>query len=608
VGDAEGDAPPARSRSRKFSVHSRHLLGFLLLAGAIVFSPALRSHYLLDDYLHASMVAGAYPAPRGPFDLYNFVTDADRAILLDRGMLPWWSDPRLTIRFFRPLSSALVWLEHRALGPLEGHTLGTRLLHFHSFLWWGAVVLVAHAFFRRLLARRPARIATVVFALAPCHALPLGWLANREVLVSLAFGIPGLTVYLRWRGALRPDGEGGGSSGGRLRDAALAALLFGLAMLGGEYAICLAGYIVAFEATREPFGRFWQRVAGMLPFAVPTVAYLALRRSLGCGTLGSGFYADPIREPRTFLAYVPRRLTTLLLDEWFSLDHQTLIPQTQWWLLALIGLAAAVIVLLPLRRVLARLDEPQRRVAEWLAPGSVLALAPVLAVVPSPRVLGASMLGAAAVVAWLLDHAWFSERAPTGRGDERIGFAALVVGFAQLVHAPMTGWLIGRYYQDEADTFLEHTSALRARMEDPANTELVVARAIASAFFLPFAIDPHGVPPARWRVLSQTGHVLAIRRDDRTLDLIVPATQSIFPAASGNLFRSEQSKLSVGEVFTVPGLRATVLDMGDTGPRAVRIELDRPLDDPPYFWISDTTRGFLDATPPAEGFGKPLDP
>src|SRR6185437_1081486 len=164
---ADPDAPavPERSRSRKFSVHRRHLFGLLFLVGAIVFAPSLRSAYLLDDYLHASMIAGAYPAPRGPFDLYNFVTDADRAVLLDRGMLPWWSDPRLTIRFFRPLSSGLVYAEHRALGPLAGERVGRLLMHLHSFAWWAALVLAANALFRRLLARRPARIATAVFAL-----------------------------------------------------------------------------------------------------------------------------------------------------------------------------------------------------------------------------------------------------------------------------------------------------------------------------------------------------------------------------------------------------------------------------------------------------------
>ena len=42
-------------------------LGLLILAGALIYLPALRSPFLLDDYLHASMIDGSFPAHRGPF-------------------------------------------------------------------------------------------------------------------------------------------------------------------------------------------------------------------------------------------------------------------------------------------------------------------------------------------------------------------------------------------------------------------------------------------------------------------------------------------------------------------------------------------------------------
>ena len=88
----------------------------------------------------------------------------------------------------------------------------------------------------------------------------------------------------------------------------------------------------------------------------------------------------------------------------------------------------------------------------------------------------------------------------------------------------------------------------------------------------------------------------------------MPPKESIFPAGSGNLFRSEQTKVSVGDVYTVPGMRVTVREMGPEGPRSVRIELDRPLDDPRFLWLSERQFGFYEALPPAEGFGKPFDP
>ena len=105
-------------------------------------------------------------------------------------------------------------------------------LHIHSFLWWIASVLAVRALYRRLLAPRVALIATIIFALAPCHVFPIAWLANREALVSIAFGIPALFAYVRWR------------EGRRSRDAALTAVLFALSMAGGEYAICFGGYVL----------------------------------------------------------------------------------------------------------------------------------------------------------------------------------------------------------------------------------------------------------------------------------------------------------------------------------------------------------------------------
>ncbi len=148
---------------------------------------------MLDDFLHAAMLRGTFPVARHPLDLYNFVDDSDRAILLERGLLPWWSHPELTIKFFRPLSSGLLWADHVLLGD------AALPRHLHSYVWWVLGVLAAAALFRRSFSPRVAWTATFAYAAAPCHAMPLAWVANREALVSLAFGITGLVVHARFR-------------------------------------------------------------------------------------------------------------------------------------------------------------------------------------------------------------------------------------------------------------------------------------------------------------------------------------------------------------------------------------------------------------------------
>ncbi len=565
-------------------------LGLLLLAGALIYLPALRSPFLLDDYLHASMIDGTFPAHRGPFDLYNFVNDADRSTLIERGMLPWWSHPRLVIRFFRPLSSALLWADHRLLGnaPIP--------LHVHSFLWWAGAILAARALFRRLFSERVAWIATVIFALAPCHALPLAWLANREALVSLTFGALGLAAYVRWReqrAAL---------------DGAFAAALFSLSLLGGEYGLSFAGYVLAFEIVRrrEPYAR---RALGLLAFVGPTAAYLTARSARHYGSVGSGFYSDPIRDPAAFLRTAPRRLVMLLADAWLSLDNETLSSSTPAWLLAIGAALAVAILFIPVRGLLRDLAEAERRAASFMLFGSVLALAPVLAVVPSPRLLGACLLGTAPIVALLLDRAWFPLKIAPRRGHAELGgLVALLLGFAHLVHAPLTSWLVGRHFQRSASLFADHAAELRARLDDPAHTDVVIMRGMGGAFFLPFALDHLGQLPARWRILAQTGHALALRRGPRTLDIIVPPDQSVFPPGQNNLFRNDEIKMAVGDTFKVPGMHVTVLEVGEQGPRTIRYQFDRDLEAAPLVWITERYEGFPDAAPPKVGFGSTFDP
>ncbi len=567
-------------------------LALVLLLGVIVFLPALRTPFLLDDYLQASMIEGTFPGKRGPFDLYDFINDGDRQSLIERGMLPWWAHPELQIRFFRPLASVLRWAEHQALGgvPLA--------MHLHSFAWWAAMVLGARALFLRALAPRAATIATIVFALAPCHAIPLAWLANREALLSLAFGIAGLSAHVRWREERR------------LRDGALSLLLFTLALLAGEYAVCFGGYVLALEIVGRREG-FFRRVAVVSTFVVPAAAYLFVRRSLGYGSFGSGFYTDPFRETGSFLRAAPRRFVTLLADGWLSLDDETLRPDTSAFLLAAIMLVGAPLLFVSLRRAFAAQDEARRPRVAWMLLGSLLAMLPVLAVVPSPRVLGASLLGIAPAVGMILEHAWFSAPrvdAIRGRAAQLTGFVAVLLGFVHLVHGPGTAWLMGRRQEKAADDFVRHSADLRARMTSPESAEVFVIRCMASAFFLPFALDERGRLPARWRILAQAGHALVLRRDARTIDVVVPPGQSLFPMGPGALFRGSDAPIAPGDVFTVPGVRATVLEVGPRGPRSARFELDRDLASPSLTWITEDRKGFSFVELPQRGFGKPFDP
>ncbi len=562
----------------------------VVVAGAVVFLPAILSPPFLDDYFQTSMVDGTYPSPRSPFNLYDFVGDADRALLEDRGLLPWWSHPRITVRFLRPLSSALIYADHRLLGD---HAL---VSHLHSFAWWAAAAVAALALYRRALPPRAALFAAFIFALAACHAFPLVWLANREVLVSLTFGILALGALARFR-----------AQGGALL-AAGATLLFALALLGGEYALGFAGYALALAVTGRgsPVGR---RAVALLSFALPALAYLVVRAKLGYGADGSGFYHDPFREPSAFLAAAPRRLVTLLAEGWLTLDPEAVAPSIPAWVLALLAVGSVALLFVPVRRAFGGLDAARRDQAAWLFVGSLLSLVPMLAVMPAPRVLGASFLGIASTVGVVLDRAWFPPTPEPRRGaSELTGLVALGLGFAHLVHGPASSWLTTRDCRAEALDFVDHAAELRGLVADRANAEIILVRGLGgSVFVLPYALDARGTPPARFRILALASHVLLFRRDARTVEVVAPRDGSVFPTEEGNLFRGEGMPFVVGDVVRVPGMMATVLDVGAAGPRRVRFEFDGPLDAPSRVWVTDRAAGVFEAPPPEPGFGTPYD-
>src|SRR5579883_3327065 len=182
---------PARAAG-SFLTH-RRLLVLVATIAVLVHLPVLLTPYVLDDHVQAAMIDGSFPVARSPFDLYDFVDDGDRQPLLDRGILPWWTHPGLTVRFLRPLSSALLWADHRLFGR------DPAAAHVHSLLWWALASAGVYLLLTRLLGRRAALLGGAAYAFSPCHAIPLVWVANREALVATALGVLGLIAHVRWR-------------------------------------------------------------------------------------------------------------------------------------------------------------------------------------------------------------------------------------------------------------------------------------------------------------------------------------------------------------------------------------------------------------------------
>lgn len=570
----------AHPRWLKYSV-----LGVIAL-GVVLAVPALQTPFFLDDYLHGAMVRGEFPVHRSAFDLYAFVDDGDRQALLDRGLLPWWSHPQITIRFFRPLSSALLFVDHRLFGA---HPFP---MHVHSLVWWLFAVLSVRSLARRLFpSSRVQLIATAIFALAPCHAVPLAWVANREVLLALTFGSLALRRYADFR------------STRALAPAALSLLLFALALFaGGEYALSFAGYVVAIDVVRRR-ETLVSRLTGWLPFAIPAGVYMAVRGALHYGSHGSGFYADPLHDPTRFFHKAPERLVTLLADGWLSVDSTAWVApwmRTSLYVIVAVALWCGAVAF---RRAIAAQESEQKQNVTWMLIGSLASLTPVLAVVPSTRLLGIAMVGLSMCVAILLEFAWWQDREP-GFGRGMTALVAVYLGFAHFIHGPGSMWLKERALRDDARELAWKAGNVAGALPPGSPARVGIVRGSAGMFFAPFAL-PGGQVPARWNFLAQGGHVLTQRRDDFTLDVATPKHRGLYPEGDLNLYRSEDERLAVGSEVRVPGMRATILELQDGRPSRVRFRFDVPLEE--LTWFSDQRDGVHVVALPEPGFGAPFD-
>ena len=558
------------------------LLG-VLATGAVVNRAALHATLDLDDFEQRAMIEGTLTPRRGPFNLYDLIADDNRAALLDRGAIPWWSDPHLAIRFLRPLPSLLVWVDHKLFG------WGAYGPHVLSFLWWVGAVLAARLLYRTVAEKRAAWIATAVFALSPSLSIPLVWLANRSILVSLTFGAAALALYVRWRSdQRRPLGVATAGA-------------FAAAALTGEYALCMISYLAAFELCQraEPVRR---RLIGLLPAAGPLLLYALARAALKYGTVGTGFYRDPTTDPGTYLRALPRTFSALFASAWLGADA------TAPWLSshffqAILVLAASALVVGTVWSARRERSTVIPGAGWWLACGSVLALLPLAATEPSRRVLGVAALGVSGAVGVLLAKGTRLIRRPV-RLSLVVGVAALA-GVVHLVIAPFQTRRLSFDAVEEQVQSLARFETVPARARSVDTALVVRANDGLTVLSAPFIL--RGEAPRHWLVLSHTFEQTAAIRTSPSSIEVVQETAPLFPLSPTGIVRT--TPFSAGDVVETTTVRATVLRIDDLGrPLAVRYELNRDLDSRDVAWISEGRAGFSEVVPPPVGMGVRLAP
>lgn len=575
--------PPSRQAPRL--LHFPRALQVALILGAVLSLPSLGTGFFADDYLHLSILDGAF-TPASPFDLFTFATGdpVEMQHWMEVGPYPWWTLLELKLALWRPLSSALMVLDHSLFGrnPVPYHA--------HSILWHLLTIAAAAGVLRRL----PGALggaALLIFVLDETHVFPVLWLANRNALVATAPALFGLWMHLRWR-------EQGWRPG-----LPLSLLGLSVGLMGGEMALGACAYLGAYELFGNP-GPLAARLRALAPALLLGVAYLIVHRALGYGAHGSGMYVDPLAEWQRYLPALAVRLPTLLAGLFWGLPPELWLVEPSYRPLQIIvgyvAIAVVVLLVLAVRRVL---SAEEWRHTRWLVAGGLLSLLPVAATFPAARLLLLPSLGASALLAVLALGVW--RALPGLKGWRKISLGGVMAAMLGLQALATSLWLLYPYMmRTVAGQILEGIARIEvdeARISRQRVVTLVVPDP-AIGLYPAIVRASQGRPPARsWMPLSLApyDHVLH-RTGDAAFELSVPDGRFL-ASEMEQLFRGPAFALPVGAQASMKGCRATVLEVEGPWPKRVRFEFDMSIDDPDLVLLTQQDGTLKRLRPPPVG-------
>lgn len=556
----------------------RRLTGIVLAVVVLLYAPALRLGFILDDLTLEMMLRGRASVviksdPR--FALFRFVTsDADVRDGMEVGFWPWWTTHEFRLAFFRPLSSLSHALDFNAL------KLPAWAMHVESLALYLLVVLVVAALARRLAGPVAAGVATLVFAFDDAHTMPVAWIANRNALFATLFGLLALLAYDR------------GVRDGAKVSRALGPLAFALALLSGEIGVAALAYLAAhalFVDARPRRERAWS----LAPYAALVAVWTGLYKALGYGARAGSFYIDPGSEPLVFARALVVRLPALVGAQLGPLPADALLNDPEG-LLSVLAIGGVVVV-----GLLAIVYRPllSDRVARFGFVGMILALVPPSAVFPSDRSLLMSGLGGALVIGRIVEWTLESRRSL----DRRLvtwGLFALHVVFAStLVPAriKLLDSTVGVGTRRAAEAFPP---------VDEAQTVVVLGAPDPLVLsYITSIRDKAGKPqPERYRLLSIAWHGKHVVRRVAPRAIEMTLSDGFLQDPIGQMFRAPSAKFRPGDEVALEGMRARVDEITMDGrPLRVTFTFDEPLEDPRYVVLTWKEKAFARVTLPPVG-------
>lgn len=534
------------------------------------------SSFMADDFMQLGILEGVSPCTwLGPMDVYTLADGnlAHMRTLKDSGAFQWFWDPEFKAKFFRPLSSVLLIMDHAIFGlnPI-GYSI-------HNLLWFAALIIAAGFLMQRAVPGRISSLAIIIFSISGIHWYVVYWTAARHIIVAASIGLWSLLAYTKWR-------EQGWKKG---RIISISGIL--LSLLAGEAALGVLAYFFAYELLSTD-DALKQKLKNLLPVIILTVVYLIVYKSLGYGAYGGSGYLNPVSEPLQFLLAFPGR-SLALAGSMIVGGHAELwmFPSIRLYMI-LIAVLIIILFTILFKKVsslsgdrtrlypetnenrhtrTAQLIGSPRRGVRWMLLGSVISLIPFSAASPGARCLVVPFVGGAVIISFALYYWWNSVRKLPGLKLRFLSIFCWLLLFIHFAFAPIQRF-VGPGFAKQV-----FANRLKSVLEKAEFNHQQPPQKIVLLTVPDFSIGLHSYyyqklnrepMPESWWVLSweNCGHrIFRSGTNSFELELI-----------NGSINRSFLKK---GTVIELTGMAVTVLKVDKDGVRCIEFRFDCSLDD-----------------------------
>jgi hypothetical protein len=538
----------------RFFSHPRYPI-ILFAVALLLVSPSLFVGLQFDDYLQRTIILKSSNSLSEVLRTLFIFMDGNPVHTqaeMESGTFPWYALPQGKVAFWRPLSAFTHWLDYQ-LWPTS-----PLLMHVQSLMWYACLIWVVIILYRQFFDQTYlVYLAATLYLLDDARGFAVGWLSNRNALIAAVFGFTALIFHIRWRRNSWRPGQ------------FLSPLFFALALLSGESALAVLGYLIAFAIFLDPTPRSL-RFLSLFPYLIILFLWRVAYSAQGFGAWGTS-YIDPTRESLRFLQVVIERVPILLLGQW-AFPPAELYPllttpaSVIYWFAAIIASSFILWLCWPLR------SSP---LARFFVLGSLLASIPSSASLPANRLLFFIGIGAFGMLALLVDSVLHNKRARIVRS---LLFFHLTLSPLFL---PLTAFSPAIYGNIEP--------SLASLPVDPAFAKQTAIFVNApSHFYIGYLPDIRALTslpePGRLRFLaSGLTPVTYTRADSRTL-IVQP--EGGYLSGFDAVFRDSAYPLILGQTITLTDMQIEIVKLtSDQRPAVVAFHFNLSPEDPSFRWF-----------------------